>query len=77
MSYEYYDVIYSDKGEYKSFECEAESPEDAEDQLVAFLKGRRMKKQYEVIEIIPLGIIPLGIIGDCEVTLFDRQILEL
>ena len=68
MSYEYYKVIYSDKGDYKTFECEAESPEDAEDQLVSFLKGRRMKKQYEVIEIIPLGII-----GGCEVTLFDRQ----
>lgn len=72
MSYEYYKVIYSDKGDYKTFECEAESPEDAEDQLVAFLKGRRMKKQYEVIEIIPLGII-----GGCEVTMFDRQIHAL
>lgn len=72
MGYEYYNVIYSDKGDYKTFECEAESPEDAEDQLVAFLKGRRMKKQYEVIEIIPLGII-----GGCEITMFDGQILEL
>ena len=72
MGYEYYKVIYSDKGKYKTFECEAESPEDAEDQLVAYLKGRRMKKQYEVIEIIPLGII-----GGCEVTIFDRQIQAL
>lgn len=72
MGYEYYKVIYSDKGDYKTFECEAKSPEDAEDQLVAFLKGRRMKKQYEVIEIIPLGII-----GGCEVTMFNHQTHEL
>lgn len=72
MSYEYYDVIYSDKGEYKSFKCEAQGPEDAEDQLRDSLKGKRNRTQFEIMEVIPMGLI-----GGCEITMFDRQILEL
>ncbi len=72
MGYEYYEVIYQDKGQFKSYKCEAQSPEDAEDQLNIHLKGRRYRRQFEVIEIIPHGIV-----GGCEVTLYDRKIHEL
>lgn len=69
---EQYSIQYLDAGTMKTFGCIAESPEDAEEQLVRQFKGKGTRNRYEITEIIPGGIV-----SGFDVTIYDREMIEL